>query len=1155
LYGFTRWASTPNAHISTSTHRHRSSNLTPRQLLACRASTVAARLSYGSFVRSIGSVATCNHQVNTNYTVSPSIVAADSSALHIVLVRPQITAHWTCHIIDLLRPQSSAPSIFRPLGRTLPPRPQCRTFRITIQRFDLIIASNVLSTVNDIQACLKNLHRLLRRNGRLLLEEPHPGLLWAKFVLGTLPQWWRHADDTSRKDDPFIDKTRLRDLLQSAGFPQIDHVEPSSCQQSSSVLVARPHAAKVPVERVTLLVRDCNVTEPSHIFSELESQGYAIDRRELGQALPPGQDVIALLEEEHPFFGNIDETRLAQIKSLAHELDDKGLLWVTRPSSMGCSNPAYAQIVGLARTIRSETASDFATLQADKIQSSEVASAVVKVMRTFQARDSDGELAPDLEYTIHDTRTYVSRIFPFSLDKELLVSQPANEAVVTQHHPGRLNTLVWSSASATPPKDDEIEISIYAAGLNFRDVLVGMQIIPGERPTFGYEAAGIVRRVGPKVSKFVVGDRVVGIGSDLFSTTTTNSEVCWERLPDNLSFNEGASLPLVFVTALYALRDVGRLSKGQSVLIHSGAGGVGLAAIQVSQMLGVEVFTTVGSERKVKYLMETYGIPRNRIFNSRDASFAKGVLCETHGRGVDVVLNSLAGELLHASWKCVAEWGTMVEIGKRDLLGNARLEMAPFLGNRNYCCFDTNRMEIQRPELLEQLLSSIMSGFTLGQFKPFRVDQVFPASGVLDAMRYMQQGKHIGKIVIEIHNPEGHRMLDEVNTTKNIGAGLNGDASYLLIGGLGGLGRSMSVWMAQNGARHLTYLSRSAGSGAHDADLVTELRSMGCTVQLLQGDVANPDDVARVVNGTVAPLRGVIQMSMVLRDQMFDGMSIEDWNAVTRPKIQGTWNLHNSTLASGCDLDFFLLFSSISGIVGQVGQANYASANAFLDAFVQYRKCQNLPCTAIDLGAVEGIGYLAQNQELLKKMQGTGWSVVHEAELLAALPLAFMSPTTRSQRGQNANMADTFLLGLSPTVPLSSPNSSARLKRDPRLAVYHNIGGSNIKDTSSAATTLNTLLSSIKKDPNTLRSPDTVEQLALEIGRKICSLTLTDDTDVRSSVSVADLGLDSLVAVEMRGWWKLAFSFDITTLDLLSLGTLQALGKRVADELIVKYNA
>jgi hypothetical protein len=453
-----------------------------------------------------------------------------------------------------------------------------------------------------------------------------------------------------------------------------------------------------------------------------------------------------------------------------------------------------------------------------------------------------------------------------------------------------------------------------------------------------------------------------------------------------------------------------------------------------------------------------------------------------------------------------------------------------------------------------------MDFFAKGLLQPIRIDRVFGASQVLDALRYMQQGKHMGKIVLEIRRESSRKLLvDSIENAKTVGVALDGEASYLLVGGLGGLGRSMSVWMVQRGARHLTFLSRSAGSGEHDADFVREMESMGCTVQLVKGDVTKAEDVARAVNGVPAPLKGIVQMSMVLRDQMFDSMNIQDWNAVTQPKVQGTWNLHHAALAGNVDLDFFLLFSSLSGIVGQVGQANYASANTFLDAFVHYRAGMNLPCTAIDLGAMKGIGYLSMNgnAHLLKKMQGTGWSVLHETDLLAALDLAMMSPATRIQRGSltAAPVADAFLLGLVPTAPLNRPSSSSRLNRDVRMAIYHNLGsaGTDTKG-GSAPDSLRAFLASVKQDPSVLQSPDAVKTLAVEIARKLFSLLLVDDVDVDITKSTADMGLDSLVAVELRAWWKLNLGFDISTLDMLSLGTPEALGQRAVDGLMGLYD-
>ena len=329
---------------------------------------------------------------------------------------------------------------------------------------------------------------------------------------------------------------------------------------------------------------------------------------------------------------------------------------------------------------------------------------------------------------------------------------------------------------------------------------------------------------------------------------------------------------------------------------------------------------------------------------------------------------------------------------------------------------------------------------------------------------------------------------------------------------------------------------------------------MDCTVQLVRGDVTNADDVARAVDGTLAPLKGIVQMSMVLRDQMFDGMNIKDWNAVTQPKVQGTWNLHNAALSRNLDLEFFLLFSSLSGILGQVGQANYASANTFLDSFAQYRASMNLPCTAIDLGAMEGVGYLSENQDLLRKMQGTGWRPVQEAELLEVLNLAMMSRSTGDPPRGGARTGKAFLVGLAPSVPLSSPESSALLRRDVRMAVYHNIAGGGNK-AGAATQGLRLILAMIRKDPNILRSEGTAELLAVEIGKKLLSLVMAKDTEIDITMSTADLGLDSLVAVELQAWWKLNFGFDISTLEMLSMGTLDALGRKATDGLIALHGA
>lgn len=288
---------------------------------------------------------------------------------------------------------------------------------------------------------------------------------------------------------------------------------------------------------------------------------------------------------------------------------------------------------------------------------------------------------------------------------------------------------------------------------------------------------------------------------------------------------------------------------------------------------------------------------------------------------------------------------------------------------------------------------------------------------------------------------------------------------------------------------------------------------------------------------------------------------MSDWNSATAPKVAGTWNLHNVTHDSGIALDFFLLFSSLSGIMGQPGQANYAAANTFLDAFVLYRNGLGLPCTAIDVGAVEGVGYLSENEDLLRKLQGSGWRSITEERVLEAVAEA-MRPrrgeitTTKHKNTDIVVNRNNMLLGISPTVPLSSPDASARLRKDIRMSVYHNTSATSTNTSPSSQSTLTLFMSRAKLDPSLFRQPGTAALLALEIGKKLFMLLLrSEQGDPDITLGLTELGLDSMVAVEMRAWWKQAFGFEISVLEMLAMGTLDALGKRAAEVLAGMHGA
>ncbi|KAI0400470.1 hypothetical protein F4802DRAFT_610078 [Xylaria palmicola] len=978
--------------------------------------------------------------------------------------------------------------------------------------FDLVIANGVIHITPSVRMALGYLRKLLR-----------PGLTWTKYVLGTLPEWWCGADD-GRPDEPYVQPSVWHQELTASGF------------QGMCVIGDSPepfHLNSIMVARVAILHRIGETSGVDMLATCLGADGFQTTTFTLEDTIPDtAQDVISLLDFPAPFLENIENYSFENSNSCF-----RGSLALGRSH-----NPdlRYAPIIGLSRTIRSEMGIDFATCETDELCApGSTFEHAINVFSKFHERETNGVIEHDFEYLITTGITYVSRFFPFSLEEEKMNQEKPDEGTLNIGTPGRLESLYWASVGVLrAPVGDEVEVVIHAAGLNLR--------LRSGDPPLGCEASGVIRRIGPNVKKFHVGDRVILLGQQTFATVLTLPELLCEKLPPEVNFVEGASLPVVFATAIQSLINVARLEKDQSVLIHSGCGGVGIAAIQIARMIGAQIFTTVSSEDKVKYLMENFNIPRNHIFNSRQMSFVADLMRETRGRGVDVALNSLSGEFLHGTWRCIANFGTMIEIDKKDILERGKLDMKAFQANRSYCCVDVYQMGQERPGAIERILMSMMEYHRKGFITPVVLAKVYPPSAIVDAMRYMQQGSHIGKICISIR----HEITNKLQV-KNIAAAYSDSnmfdptASYLLVGGLGGLGSSVSVWMAQRGARYLTLMSRHAGESAADVDLIRRLESMGCSIRLVRGSVANERDVSAAINGAPKPLR-------------------EEWNDAISPKVQGTWNLHKVLQAQGLDIDFFVLLSSLSGIFGQVGQANYAVTNTFLDSFVKYRTNMGLPCAAIDVGAMEGVGYLSENETLLKRMQGIGWRPVTEEQFFEALEATLRSFPMSMERGvcKPSSWTETLgndgnmLLGVAPIIPLGDVGSSARLRKDTRMAVYHNTnqqknGAGGRGD--GGDSTLELFLSAAKKDPVSFRQPEAAKVLAREIGRKLFMLLLKPEQEPDIALELTELGLDPMIAVELRAWWKLELGLAISVLEMLAMGTLLALGKKAADELADKY--
>jgi len=518
--------------------------------------------------------------------------------------------------------------------------------------------------------------------------------------------------------------------------------------------------------------------------------------------------------------------------------------------------------------------------------------------------------------------------------------------------PGQLDTLALRPVMRHEPGPGQVEIQVHAVGLNYRDVLKAMGVYPGEPIPFGAECSGKIARTGKDVEDFQIGDEVIAIAPASFTRFATTYSALVVAKPHHLSFEEAATIPVTFLTAHYALNHLARMSKGERVLIHASAGGVGLSAVQLAQRAGAEIFATAGSPEKRAFL-QYIGV--KHVLDSRSLAFADEVMQLTEGKGVDIVLNSLPGEYIPKSFSTLAPYGRFLEIGKTDIYLNRSLDLYPFYNNLSYFAIDLDRLCRDRPALVRSLFLELVEYFKNGTLKPLP-RYVFPIQEVEGAFRYLTQRKNIGKVVVSLQDAVQQQPSETTIT-------LRSDATYLITGGLGSLGLLIAHWMAHQGVRHLVLMGRQGVTGSTRA-AIDALEKTGAQVAVARADVAQEEQVASVlarIGDSMPPLRGVIHAAGVLDDGLLLNLDQERLSAVMAPKVQGAWNLHALTLNT--PLDFFVLFSSVASVLGSPGQGSYAAANAFLDALSHQRRALRLPSLTINWGPWAAVGMAARSDQ------------------------------------------------------------------------------------------------------------------------------------------------------------------------------------------------
>jgi NADPH:quinone reductase-like Zn-dependent oxidoreductase len=517
------------------------------------------------------------------------------------------------------------------------------------------------------------------------------------------------------------------------------------------------------------------------------------------------------------------------------------------------------------------------------------------------------------------------------------------------------------------PGPSEVEIEVCAVGLNFRDVMKVLGIYPGEADDadlLGDEFAGMVVRVGDAVRDRAVGDRVFGMWFGVMATHLTVPSAAALPLPHELTMEDAATIPVAYFTAHHALHELARMQAGERILIHSAAGGVGQAAVQLALHAGLEVFGTAGTPAKRQFLRDL-GV--QHVANSRALDFADEIMALTGGQGVDIVLNSLAGEALIRSLDLLRVGGRFLELGKRDIYGGSTINLRPFRNSLAYFAIDMSRwMSADRSgPLLANILPLIEQGVVI----PLP-HLTFPFADASHAFRRMAQGKHTGKIVLTVDQTPVNRCRG-FNAARET---FRPDATYLITGGLRGLGLSLAEQFASHGARTLVLTGINGPTSDESQAGLARLRAQGVTVWARSCDAASASDLESLlveIDRTLPPLRGIVHAATVYDDRVILEMDTVAFERPMHPKAYGAWNLHLQTRER--PLDFFVMLSSVSTVLGNVGQANYAAANAFCDGLAFHRQSLGLPATCIQLDRIRDVGHAARSEELAQHFSRLKW--------------------------------------------------------------------------------------------------------------------------------------------------------------------------------------
>ena len=1032
--------------------------------------------------------------------------------------------------------------------------------------YDIILGTNVVHAVSDVRVALRNINELLAPGGSLMFVDVATPHLWLNAVFGLTSGWWRFTDRDLRPSHPLLQRAQWETVLKESGFSEASSlsglVRSHGGESLIGLMARKPWTAPQavvktqidpPAESSWLVFADANGLG-DQLVAQLRASGVRCRVAHRSTQFTADKDDTFTLRSEAPedwkllftMCGEQTPERIVYLWSLdemapgsgedADLLGTDGLFHLTQ--ALETAHPAtklridlvtrgaqavgrqtvvevgQGAVIGLMRVIANEH-TNFTCRGIDLPPVTTTADSEMLWSELLQ-KDAEREVA------FRGEARYIRRIIRglAPLEQVLDCTVPLR---LESRERGLLDALRLVPFVLPACGPGEVMIEVKAAGMNFRDVLKALALYPAETAdarVFGDEVAGIIKAVGKGVTHVAPGDRVFGLAVFGLATCSMARAGDVRVIPEGLSFEEAATLPVVFMTSWHALNTVAQLQPGERILIHAGAGGVGMAAIQIAHHLGAEVIASAGSPAK-RALLEVMGV--KHVIDSRRADFAETVMELTDGKGVDVVLNALAAEAIPMGLSCLAQFGRFIEIGKRDIYQNSRIPMWPLRKNASFHVVAMDAIfsgDAERTRRLLEVVAGLVETDALHPL-PFRA---FPACRIDIAFRLMAQGKHTGKVIVSFPEPFVARRGEPLIPAFAV----KPEGSYLITGGFGGFGKVVAEWLVDCGARHLVLTSRTGPNKPEAAAFLLKMRERGVNVQVVLADAGSPEDMKRLMNeieSSDRPLKGVFHLAMVIDDAPMASLTRERMRSVLAPKAHGAWLLHEGT--RHMELDCFVMFSSVSSIFGNAAQANYAAANAFLDSLAHYRHAIGLPALVINWGALGGEGYVARNERVAEYLARQGTTPLSPAEVVFLLESFLSSGTTQA---------------MALRVDWSKWRQSFRGSQESPLLEHIFAAGIEGPDTGGTKSDWRLKIESATPETRT-------EVIGQAVRDVVGSVLRVKPEGLRSDQPLTDLGLDSLMAVEIENSIESAIGVALPPASLMRARTIGQIATLIAEHM------